>query len=890
PALTIAGKDTANYTLIQPTGLKASITGKELTVPNALALSRIYDGTKVAAISGTLTGIVGKDDVRLADTTGLFAQTGIGTDIAVTPALTIAGNDAANYSLTQPSGLKASITPKELTVTNAAAQSKIYDGKTTAKILGSLTGIIGTENVTIADSIGAFAQSGIGTDISVTPALTIAGSDKANYTLTQPSGLKASITPKGLTVPNAAAQSKIYDGKTTAKIKGTLTGIIGEENVVLADSTGIFAQTATGTTIAVTPALTIAGKDTANYTLIQPTGLKASITGKELTVPNALALSKIYDGTKVAAISGTLIGIVGKDDVRLADTTGIFAQTGIGTDIAVTPALTIAGNDAANYSLTQPSGLKAKITPKELTVANAAAQSKTYDGTTKAKISGATLKGIVGSENVILTNDTIGTFAQSGIGTDIPVASAMELSGNDIANYTLTQPGYLIASITTLQVAVTEPTVIPDKVYDGNPQADVMAGFLKNITPEDSGKVFITAIAVYSDSTAGTDKTITISYVLSGPAAGNYAAPPSVTYLVKAAAIKPKQLTITAPTLIMNKMIDGTTAAEITDIGQLLGVERVDTDKVTVSATANYDTAAVGINKKITVSYTLSGAASANYIAPIDTVLTGAKISDYIALSPVEITTAGCEGHNLEVPYKILTGTPTQFKLTFDDEAQKAGIENMAFTELPTTDSTGILPILVPEGTPDGTYIGSLQLQNELGVASPEYPFQFVVNLSTDYIVVKFIDVILCDNSSERFASYQWYKDGVEIKGATKQFYCDPSGYLVGSYSLKVITTDGKTIYSCPKVLNNKVAKSVVVSPSSLKLNQKLTVQLTGFNYKELQNAELTVYDAQGIMIYHSGKVNELNQVTLPAVPGVYIGHLSSERGINEVFKVVVEK
>ncbi|MDP4276260.1 MAG: DUF4347 domain-containing protein, partial [Bacteroidota bacterium] len=161
------------------------IIGKApLNITNAIVQTKQYDGGKTASITGaTLAGVLNSDEVVLNTAFGTFSQSTIGNDLSVIPAFTISGKDTANYSLTQPSGLKASITPKGLTVANAAAQSKIYDGKTTAKILGALTGIVGSENVTIADSIGAFAQSGIGTDISVTPALTIAGSDKANYTL-----------------------------------------------------------------------------------------------------------------------------------------------------------------------------------------------------------------------------------------------------------------------------------------------------------------------------------------------------------------------------------------------------------------------------------------------------------------------------------------------------------------------------------------------------------------------------------------------------------------------------------------------------------------------------------------------------------------------------------
>jgi len=77
----------------------------------------------------------------------------------------------------------------------------------------------------------------------------------------------------------------------------------------------------------------------------------------------------------------------------------------------------------------------------------------------------------------------------------------------------------------------------------------------------------------------------------------------------------PIQLTIADPTLTLSKPYDGTTTAAVT-AGVLSGV--VSGDTVTVSAAANYDLAAVGTGKTITVVYTLAGADAAKYIKPVD--------------------------------------------------------------------------------------------------------------------------------------------------------------------------------------------------------------------------------------------------------------------------------
>ena len=208
--------------------------------------------------------------------------------------------------------------------------------------------------------------------------------------------------------------------------------------------------------------MTIGGADAGNYSLTQPEGLSADIAAKGLTVANAAAQSKTYDGTDAAQILGAeLAGVVGSDDVVLGNaSTGTFAQAGVGTGIAVSTApMTIGGADAGNYSLTQPEGLSADIAAKGLTVANAAAQSKTYDGTDAAQILGAELAGVVGSDDVVLGNASTGTFAQAGVGTGIAVSTApMTIGGADAGNYSLTQP-ILSANIVKADQTIDFPAI-----------------------------------------------------------------------------------------------------------------------------------------------------------------------------------------------------------------------------------------------------------------------------------------------------------------------------------------------------------------------------------------------------------------------------------------------
>jgi mucin-19 len=422
-----------------------TVNKKELTVTKAAVTAKIYDGSTTATILGaTLSGIIGSEDVVLGNTTsGTFSQANIGTGLSVTPAMTISGTNADNYRLTQPL-LTGNITAKTLTVTNASVTSKAYDGTNLATITGAtLTGVISGDDVTLGNTAtGTFAQISIGNSISVSTApMTVTGTKAANYDLTQPV-LTGSITAKVLTVTNAAATPKVYDGTNSAVITGaTLTGVVGSEDVSLNNATtGTFSQLNVGLDIPVSTSMTISGTAIGNYTLTQPV-LISDITVRGLFVINSSVTTKIYDGSTTATITNAeLTGVLGEDDVTLGnELSGVFVSANVGTEIDVTTAMTISGAEAANYKLNQPS-LTGDITAKELTVINGVVTSKIYDGNTDAVITDAELSGIVGSDLVIIGNETTGTFAQKEAGSDIAVTTAMTISGDDAANYYLTQP------------------------------------------------------------------------------------------------------------------------------------------------------------------------------------------------------------------------------------------------------------------------------------------------------------------------------------------------------------------------------------------------------------------------------------------------------------------
>ena len=212
------------------TSTTLTVNKKALTVTGAAATSRPYDGTANATITGTLSGIVNGDTVTL-NGTGTFANRNAGTGKAVTSTSTLSGAQAGNYSLTQPTGLTANITARALTIT-AAANSKPYDGGTTAATAATLTGTIqsGDSAPTWTES---YSLKAVGTSLTLNPDHLVVsdGNSGNNYSYTYTSQNNGTITPKALTMSGLSVpSSKVYDGTTTATVSGSPGTLTGSES------------------------------------------------------------------------------------------------------------------------------------------------------------------------------------------------------------------------------------------------------------------------------------------------------------------------------------------------------------------------------------------------------------------------------------------------------------------------------------------------------------------------------------------------------------------------------------------------------------------------------------------------------------------------------------
>ncbi len=348
----LGGADAGNYTLASVATATADIFKATATI-DVDGYNAPYDGASHGA-TGSATGVQGET----------LAGLELGERFTNVPGGT------ADWTFIDPTGNyhdasgSAEVVITALTINGTfTAANKVYDGGITATILTrGLSGVVGTDDVTLTGGTATFDTSGVGTGKTVTGAsFTLAGVQAGNYQLGTVATTAADITPATVTGTFTAA-NKVYDGGITATIltRGLSTGVVGTDDVTLTGGTATFDTSGVGTAKTVTGAgFTLTGAQAGNYQLGAVAQALADITAKELTVTGITANSKPWDGSNVATLNVTgaaLVGVVAGDAVTLntAAAVGTFVNTSVGTWNVIIAGLTISGTSSGNYTLTQP--------------------------------------------------------------------------------------------------------------------------------------------------------------------------------------------------------------------------------------------------------------------------------------------------------------------------------------------------------------------------------------------------------------------------------------------------------------------------------------------------------------------------------------------------------
>lgn len=333
----------------------------------------------------------------------------------------------------------------------------VYDGQ--AKTLSNLQILLPDGAVLGEDDYNVTYDKNVDAG---TAEVTITG--KGNYTGTKIRSF--SIQKAQLSVENVTAESREYNGTDNVEITGVslnnlaATDSVGEV-VNLSNATAKVSSKNQGTYDTVTNLTGIISLNNPNYVFTAPEStavidLDQSVTilPKSVTIENvAIKDTKVYDGGTVAEITnvGSLSGVCSIDEGKVSIVKGVanYTDKNVGVDKTVTfTGFELEGEEASNYSLTQPASQTASITKKPLRMVEGSANvnDKVYDGTTSAEFSGTpALRSIdiVGNDDVKINASVSPVFDVIGsadVEQFVPVTTNLQITGTDAKNYSLQIP------------------------------------------------------------------------------------------------------------------------------------------------------------------------------------------------------------------------------------------------------------------------------------------------------------------------------------------------------------------------------------------------------------------------------------------------------------------
>jgi hypothetical protein len=658
----------ANFNGSASGALSQTVNQKALT-GSITAANKTYDSTTAATIlTRTLSGVVGTDDVSYVGGTATFDTKNVGTGKTVTATgLSLSGAAAGNYTVNTTAMTTADITAASVTGSFTAA-GKTYDGNTSAMILTrNLSGVIGTDDVSLSGGTATFDTKNVGTGKTVTgTGFTLSGADAGNYALASTTlTTTADITARTLNV-TATGVNKTYDGTANATVNLSDDHVAGDD-ITTSYASASFADKHVGMNKPVSVSgISISGADAGNYSLASTTAnTTADITALAITV-TAVADTKTYDGnTSSAGVPTIAPGLAPGDTAGFVQT---FDTANAGMGKTLTPSGAVSdGNSGNNYTVMFVAVNTGVINKADATI-SVTGYSVTYDGlahTATGSATGVLGESLAGLDLSGTTHTNAGNYTDNWTFTDVTgnynddsgtvndsiakadaiivvngytgiydaashgaTGSATGVQGENLAgldlgasfrnvpggtaNWTFTDvTGNYNDNSGTAAIVITQRALLitaqtNTKTYDGNTSAaatPTVAG-LQGMTDSVTG-----LSEVYDNRNAGTGKTLSVATytVNDGNGGGNYlvSTMDDTTGVINA-------LALTGSITAANKTYDGNTSAMILT-RTLDGVVMGDVVNY-VGGTATFADKNVGTNKTVTATgLSLSGADAGNY-------------------------------------------------------------------------------------------------------------------------------------------------------------------------------------------------------------------------------------------------------------------------------------
>lgn len=158
------------------------------------------------------------------------------------------------------------------------------------------------------------------------------------------------------------------------------------------------------------------------------------------------------------------------------------------------------------------------------------------------------------------------------------------------------------------------------------------------------------------------------------------------------------------------------------------------------------------------------------------------------------------------------------------------------------------------------------------------------------YVLSKFDRILYIDNSQQKalhFKTFQWYKDGKKIDGATLNYYDEDGATLTGKYEVEMTTEDGKLFHSCPvqmpqaTAIDDLTSGEPAIYPVPAEAGKPVTILTSG--------GTITIYTCTGEMLMQTAGTDEHLIIEAPQTKGLYYVQIQGRDGQRKTEKLLVK-
>jgi Bacterial Ig-like domain/Ig-like domain CHU_C associated len=765
---------------------------------------------------------------------------------------------SAGLSLNSTTGAVNTITstPGTYTVTYELAASSacnpIYTTTTTITISAAATAATiaytgspycsnaGTASVTANGATGGTYTSTAGLIINAsTGAVTLATSIAGTYTVTYTvaaGGCGTTITTAPITISAAPTATISYTGSpycsNVATATVTRTGTVGG---TYSSTAGLSLNTTTGD---VNIATSTAGTYTVTYSVVAAGGCAMFMTTGTITITAAPAATITYGAAPYCSNSGTA------NVIRTGTATGTYSSTaGLSINSAsgvVTLGTSTAGTYTVTYTVAAAGGCALFTTTAPITITAAPAATITYAGSPYC--------GNTATATITRTGTTGGTYSSTtGLTLNTTTGDlniATSTAGTYTVTYTVAAAGGCALYTTTTNITITAA-----------PSATITYGAAPYCNNSGTATVTRTGTTtgVYS-STAGLSINPTTGVVTLGTStAGTY----TVTYTVAAAGgcaifTTTTPITITAAsTAAINyagsPYCQAATIATVNRTGNTGGVYSSTTGLVINATTGDIDVAASTAGTYV-VTYTLAAnAGCAIFTTTANFVINALSIVPTTAIASSNLICATSGTVNLSITGGTLGAGASYKWYTGSCGGTLIGTGATLSNVFLNTTTTYFVRA---EGTCNTTTCATVTVNVAVqpGIVVSTTPTEFTTPSQP---------VVLNTNLSPLGVyTYQWFKYGTAIAGATASTYT-VSADQANAYTVTATATSGCKVTSPSILVIAKASSEIFISPNPNKGIFNVSVyDGTGLIPSKIRT--INIYDGKGARVYSKSYPNPL--------------------------------